>query len=732
MHFNREKLDDFNYYYLLILIVFISFMLRIYFRSNYLDDWDSVQFILGLNDYSIVNHQPHPPGYPVYIFLGRIFNYFLKNDLLSFTTMSALFGSLALIPTYLLGRDLFGSRVGILSALILSLVPAEMLFSEVVMSDIVSMFFIVTTVCLLYRGIDSTSYLYIGSLMLGVTMGVRQTDLLLLPLFIFITIRKNNLKNLIISWIIFFMGVAIWLVPVIVDTGLSTFIYMMTIQGKSAADAGTLNSLGGLNLYNLIITVKTLALLLVSAWSPAIIFFSLLAVGLIVYQMKKFKELSNLKQLLILLGWIVPYFALFIFVTSLYISRYLLPIFPSLAIIFSYSLTRIIEIIRPKPLKVIMILIIFMAVAFMGFHAISNSYLIHTTEPAPVIAAEFIKEHYAPNNTIILSSDSFRHFQYYLPNFVVISLLSVSPKELYSFIIENKTIISENIPIIINNYRAYVFNRDGRIYSKQEKVILYENKISPDSNTIFLDKRGWYGIENWGGASTRWIERYAILCIYSANNNTALLHFDALSFYRNRTLEIITDNDMGVRQAIPMNLSSVTVPIRLTKGANTVQINVLEGCERPSDFKELGNTDSRCISVAIQNISLTDNGSVKLEYSEGFYGPEDWSGTLSRWMQGDAFLWANSPEGGIANLSMQALSFYRNRTLVISSSDVPIWRGAVPTYFAKVNVPLQLAKGANIVRLHVAEGCERPCDIIELNNSDTRCLSVAVQNLTVE
>ena len=37
-----------------------------------LEDIDSVNFALGVRDFDVAAHRPHPPGYPVYIFLGKI------------------------------------------------------------------------------------------------------------------------------------------------------------------------------------------------------------------------------------------------------------------------------------------------------------------------------------------------------------------------------------------------------------------------------------------------------------------------------------------------------------------------------------------------------------------------------------------------------------------------------------------------------------------------------------
>jgi hypothetical protein len=42
------------------------------FLATSLEDIDSVNFALGVRDFDVATHRPHPPGYPVYIFLGKI------------------------------------------------------------------------------------------------------------------------------------------------------------------------------------------------------------------------------------------------------------------------------------------------------------------------------------------------------------------------------------------------------------------------------------------------------------------------------------------------------------------------------------------------------------------------------------------------------------------------------------------------------------------------------------
>src|SRR5579872_6005312 len=47
---------------------------RFAFRSHYLYDIDSVNFALALIKFDPAVHQPHPPGYFLYVLLGRLVN----------------------------------------------------------------------------------------------------------------------------------------------------------------------------------------------------------------------------------------------------------------------------------------------------------------------------------------------------------------------------------------------------------------------------------------------------------------------------------------------------------------------------------------------------------------------------------------------------------------------------------------------------------------------------------
>ena len=42
------------------------------FLANSLEDIDSGNFALGGRDFNVAEHRPHPPGYPVYIAMGKV------------------------------------------------------------------------------------------------------------------------------------------------------------------------------------------------------------------------------------------------------------------------------------------------------------------------------------------------------------------------------------------------------------------------------------------------------------------------------------------------------------------------------------------------------------------------------------------------------------------------------------------------------------------------------------
>src|SRR5436190_8168862 len=55
-----------------LLVAALYFAAHVPFLAPSLEDIDSINFALGLRHFDPALHQPHPPGYPVYMLLGHI------------------------------------------------------------------------------------------------------------------------------------------------------------------------------------------------------------------------------------------------------------------------------------------------------------------------------------------------------------------------------------------------------------------------------------------------------------------------------------------------------------------------------------------------------------------------------------------------------------------------------------------------------------------------------------
>lgn len=139
---------------------------------------------------------------------------------------------------------------------------------------------------------------------------------------------------------------------------------------------------------------------------------------------------------------------------------------------------------------------------------------------------------------------------------------------------------------------------------KNESMIVYKiNRVSPKPFATLGN--GFYDLENSTGILSRWMQSDATLRAYSSENLTVNVSLLVTSFYRNRTLEIYKGDDLLVHPIIsPSNFMNITISVHLSKGENLIRFHVPEGCERPSDKPELGNPDSRYLSLTFRNISL--------------------------------------------------------------------------------------------------------------------------------
>ncbi len=83
------------------LLVLIYVLSTWFFRSRFLYNWDAGQFALGTARFSLAEHQPHPPGYFLFIHVAKWLNHLTGDVNASFLLMNAFAGGLACAFFYL-------------------------------------------------------------------------------------------------------------------------------------------------------------------------------------------------------------------------------------------------------------------------------------------------------------------------------------------------------------------------------------------------------------------------------------------------------------------------------------------------------------------------------------------------------------------------------------------------------------------------------------------------------
>ena len=90
-------------------------------RTPALDEWDSVQFAMGVGNFDLFRHQPHPPGYPLFIAFGWLAHHVLPLDVPdALQLVSALGGGLFVACWFVLVARRFGQGVAVAATAALS------------------------------------------------------------------------------------------------------------------------------------------------------------------------------------------------------------------------------------------------------------------------------------------------------------------------------------------------------------------------------------------------------------------------------------------------------------------------------------------------------------------------------------------------------------------------------------------------------------------------------------
>lgn len=208
-----------------IVLFFVTVISRIPDRSHFLYSWDSGNFALGISHFNPAAHQPHPPGYPLYILAGKILNLVSNNANTSLVVISIISASISVSLIYGAGCRIFNRNTGLVAAILLFASPLIWFQSEVALAHIVELPFAVLGTWLLYEVFFNRRYAFTAAVVIGLGCGFRQDVFMFYgPILFIASFRLGDTRKMLAVWAMMLVSVLVWLVPFLYLVGdLSTY-----------------------------------------------------------------------------------------------------------------------------------------------------------------------------------------------------------------------------------------------------------------------------------------------------------------------------------------------------------------------------------------------------------------------------------------------------------------------------------------------------------------------------
>jgi hypothetical protein len=436
---------------------------RFLFRSHYLYDIDSVNFALALKRFDTTVHQPHPPGYFLYIYLGRLASLIFHDANSALVAISIVFSCAAVAMICLLTDSWFGRGAARFAGLIFLFSPLAWFHGTVALTYIVEAFFSALVGYLCWRADRSDSgYIVPAAVAVGAAAGFRPSSILFLAPLLLYSMRRTPRKQAVRGIGALVLTLLAWFIPMIWIAGprawLSALMSLwLTVPGKASIfNSSPLNSVA---------RAATIAGIYLICFGSA----ALLALR------AGDSSVEHRSKVIFTRVWIAPGLLFFTFVYLKFVnSGYLLVIAPPVFAWMGFWANNWYEKLRlPKPARAMLIgacaaanaAIFIFAPLYCSYREVRRfeSELSNILTVIPRIAA--------PNDTMIVGLDShflgYRHAGYYLPGYLTVQFPEVKLAGMKAFSMRDRDtgLVTTIDTTAIRNFVIFPLPQDDPEYS---------------------------------------------------------------------------------------------------------------------------------------------------------------------------------------------------------------------------------------------------------------------------
>jgi hypothetical protein len=409
------------------ILIAATALTRFAFRSRFLYDIDSVNFALALQRFDPAVHQPHPPGYFLYVCLGMLSNAIFHdaNTALVAISILASCGTVAMIHLLALAwftPTSFGRATAGFAGVIFIFSPLAWFHGTVALTYIVEAMFSALIGYFCWRVYSGASqFVLSAAAALGLAAGFRQSSLLVLaPMFLF-SIRRAPRRLALRGIGALVLVLSAWIVPMLYAAGgVNTYLASLWSLWRLVPARQTLFT-------SSIFTSLARLCLIVAIYALC---FGCAALFPLLRSKASIPDRSIQTFTWI---WLAPGLLLFTFVYLKFVnSGYLLVLLPpACAWLGFWAATWY----NTSSLSAVMKVVLLIAAAAINFAIFLRAPLyfsyreVQRSEQELAAAVQAVRQIARPEETVIVGFDShflgYRHAGYYLPEFLTIQFPEV-------------------------------------------------------------------------------------------------------------------------------------------------------------------------------------------------------------------------------------------------------------------------------------------------------------------
>ncbi len=453
-----------NTYTISILLFVIGICTRIPFLEHFQSHWDGAEYSMAILHYSLVQDTPSPPGYPLYIFLGKIIYQFVHNPHTALLIVSVLFSGLTAYLFFILGSIFLNKEIGIIASLIYLSSPVFYFLGITAHGYGITVAPLLLLIILIVRVIKyKKSHPILLGILFSITIGIRPQDsifttgLFLYSLFI---INKPDKIKAIISFLLF---TTLWFIPILSLVG-GLIPYLQSLKNATTTNA---------------IPLPTFTIIEGNIFQVIRGIFLTFGIGIIIFistikfiHKKNFIKVKKNKYYILFLVWILPAFLFNIIIRSDQ-PGHQVSYLAGLIVVFSVLIFESFKGYTKVMYVIVMIICIFNIYNF--FRDRDPDYkLVYT--PTSFHYSEiqkndiqlgsiipYIVKHFNPNKTIIITSaQPWRPLTYHLNKFEVIDLEGLYTNDSHYTSVEQ---IGNYLTMQVQSNKKMEFQIPKKVYS---------------------------------------------------------------------------------------------------------------------------------------------------------------------------------------------------------------------------------------------------------------------------